>query len=90
MTVRFEIGRQIPGTNNFAEIFCSRNFKQVASPDFDLTEQTVTLQKLCNNNKDAMIRFSVWTKADKMINSVQFSANQIESGAKQFDGNAGA
>ena len=53
MGVRFEIGRQIPGTNNFAEIFCSANIKQRDSPDFDLPLQTISLQKLCNNNKDA-------------------------------------
>ena len=38
MTVRFEIGRQIPGTDKFAEIWCSRNFKQT-SEDFDFPLQ---------------------------------------------------
>ena len=42
MGVRFEIGRQIPGTNNFAEIFCTQHIKQ-KSPDFDLPLQSLTL-----------------------------------------------
>ena len=90
MTVRFEIGRQIPGTNKFAEIWCSRNFKQ-QSPDFDISMQQQTLAKLCNNNRDAKIRFSVWTKTgDKMINEVQISVNQIADGGQTIQANAGA
>ena len=84
MGVRFEIGRQIPGTNNFAEIFCTQHIKQ-KSPDFDLPLQSLTLQALCNNNKDAMIRFSVWTRRDQMINEVQMSINQITDGGKSFN-----
>ena len=36
MRVRFEIGRAIPNTNNYAEIFCTAHIKQRDSPDFDI------------------------------------------------------
>ena len=84
MAVRFEIGRQIPGTNNFTEIYCSRHIKQ-KSPDFDIPI-TVSLTKLCNNDRDSNVRFSVWTKRNKMINQVQLTVGQIESGTSQFNG----
>ena len=45
---------------------------------------------MCNNNRDAPIRFSVWDRRDKLLNSVQFTINQLESGSKQFDGKAGS
>lgn len=45
---------------------------------------------MCNNNRDAPIRFSVWDRRDKLLNSVTFTINQLESGSKQFDGKAGA
>lgn len=88
MAVRFEIGRQIPGTSNFAEIYCSRHIKQ-KSPDFEIPI-TVSLVKLCNNNRDTNIRISVWTKRDKMLNQIQTTVGQIESGTQQFNGTEGA
>jgi hypothetical protein len=81
MGVRFEIGRAIPGTSNFAEIFCTRTIKQ-QSPDFDVPLQSLSLQKLCNNNRGSKIRFSVWDRRDKMINEVQVSIDDIENGSK--------
>ena len=84
--VRFEIGRNIPGTNNFAEIYSSKHFSQ-ESQDFDnLPLQTFSLAELCNNNRDAPIRFSVWTKQNKMINEVKASINQIEDSNHHFTG----
>ena len=77
MAVRFEIGRQIPGTNNFAEVYCSKHIKQKTCNDFDLP-MVVSLTKMCNNNKDIPIRFSVWNKRDKMLNQVQLTVNDIE------------
>ena len=46
---------------------------------------------MCNNNRDAKIRFSVWTKSgDKKINEVILTVNQIEGGAKSYQANGGA
>ena len=39
MRVRFEIGREIPGTQNFAEIYCTPHIKQRKSNDFELPMQ---------------------------------------------------
>ena len=84
MAVRFEIGRQIPGTNNFAEVYCSKHIKQKTCNDFDLP-MVVSLTKMCNNNKDIPIRFSVWNKRDKMLNQVQFTVKQIENGTQSVN-----
>ena len=43
-TVRFEIGRKIPGTDKFAEIFNSGEMKQPHMPDFSFPLQTMSLQ----------------------------------------------
>ena len=66
MAVRFEIGRQIPGTDKFAGIYCSSHIKQ-KSPDFEVPV-VVSMIQLCNNNLDLPLRFSVWNKGNKMLN----------------------
>ena len=78
MGVKFEIGRQIPGTDKFAEIFASQIIKQ-KDGDYHLPLQSISLQKLCNNNRDAKIRFSVWDRREKLLNDVQFTINQAEN-----------
>ena len=82
MAVRFEIGRQIPGTDKFAEIYCSSHIKQ-KSPDFEVPV-VVSMVKLCNNNKDIPLRFSVWNKGNKMLNQFETTVGQLEQGTQQF------
>ena len=66
--VRFEIGRNIPGTTNFVSIYSSTHYLRQFH-DFEmLPVKTFKLAELCNNNRDAPIRFSVWTIENKMIN----------------------
>lgn len=43
MRVRFEIGREIPGTDKFAEIFATQFIKQSDNPDFSMPLGTLTL-----------------------------------------------
>ena len=75
MGCRFEIGREIPGTSNFAEISCSDRIKQPKDPDFNIPQQILSLDTLYNNNRDQKIRFSVWNKENKMLNSVIVTIN---------------
>ena len=75
MSVRFEIGRSIPGTDKFAEIAATGMIKQKNNPDFVIPMNCYTLVQLCNGDKDAQIRFSVWNKNEKMINAVQTTIN---------------
>ena len=76
MAVRFEIGRQIPGTDKFAEIYCTPHIKQKKSPDFEVPV-TVSMVKLCNNNLDTTLRFSVWNKRNVMLNQFQTTVGQL-------------
>ena len=83
-SVRFEIGREIPGTSNFAEIYATDWIKQRIKPDFILPTQQHMLKELCNNNRDARIRFSIWVKAkcctrEHIINEVFVSINELEN-----------
>ena len=41
--VRFEIGREIPGTGNFAEIAATPHIKQPKEPDFDIPLRVYSL-----------------------------------------------
>ena len=78
MTVWFQIGRQIPGTDNFAMIYQSEPIKQ-ESADFDIPI-ILSMEKLCNNDRDTNVRFSVWNKRNEMINQVQTTVNEILGG----------
>ena len=75
MAVRFEIGRLIPGTQNYAEIATTQHIKQKKSADFKIPIQQHSLAVLCNNNQDQKIRFSVWTKDNRMINAAYVTIN---------------
>ena len=85
--VRFKIGRQIPGTSNFAEVF-KTELLCFQTPDYELPLQMLNLSQLCNNNRDAKIQFSVFNAKDKMINQVQHSINEIMDSGKEFHANA--
>ena len=51
--VRFEIGRQIPGTDKYAEIFASKMIKQKNDqPDYNIGKNVFSLAQLCNNNTE--------------------------------------
>ena len=87
--VKFKIGRQIPGTQNFADV-CSTDWIKQSSADFELPLQEINLSQLCNNNKDSLIRFSVWIKKNKLINEVQTSVNEILNDISTFNAKNGS
>ena len=90
MSVRFEIGRLIPGTQNYAEIATTNHIKQHKSPDFKIPLQQHSLAVLCNNNRDQKIRFSAWTKDNRMLNAIYVTINQLsESNQHTFNGKEG-
>ena len=91
MAVRFEIGRLIPGTQNYAEIATTQHIKQRKSNDFKIPIQQHSLAVLCNNNQDQKIRFSVWTKDNRMINAAYVTISQLsESNMHTFECKEGA
>ena len=90
----FTIKRQVPGTvNKFAEIYRSDSIIQRASPNFSLPYEVISLMTLCNCNKDAKIRFSVYVDwRNTLIQDVCFTINEIEAmkGKKIFRSPQGA
>lgn len=90
MSVRFEIGRAIPGTDKFAEIFATKMIKQRENPDFTIPKNIFSFTQLCNSDENAQIRFSVWNKNNKMINSIQTTCSQLMNGSHSYDGMAGS
>ena len=59
-------------------IYQSEPTKQ-ESADFDIPI-ILSMEKLCNNDRDTNVRFSVWNKRNEMINQVQTTVNEILGG----------
>ena len=48
------------------------------------------LTDICNNNKDAPIKFGIVTESGKELNAVITTINELEGGKCDFEGKAGA
>lgn len=53
-------------------------------------EQIIFLTDLCNNNKDAPIKFGIVNSSGKEINAVQTTIHELEGGKRSFKGKSGA
>ena len=86
---RFTIERLVFGTKNQ---FVVAN-KSALQLDGEVSAPKVEfhyLTDICNNNKEAPIKFGIVTESGKEINAVITTINELEGGKRDFEGKAGA
>ena len=88
--VRFQISRELEN-GSFIEVTTTPCIKQPKDTNFDIPLRIHALNVLCNNDKNAKLRFAVMNKTDNILNEVFTSVAELEKDPKAtFKANEGS
>ena len=85
----FEIQREISNSSK-TFVTVDRSPINYETGDIRLKFHKFSISKLCNNNQDCRIKFSVIGLIGQELNSVITTVNEIEGGKRTFLGKSGA
>ena len=63
---------------NFIEVTTTHCIKQAKDADFNIPMRIHALNILCNNDKNAKLRFAVLNKSDQLLNEVFVTVADLE------------